>query len=91
LRENGISHRHTAVRSPTTTSKIERFYQSLRKEFLADRTFPSLSAAQAELDTWLANYNTARSHQALEMAVPGNGTREVPGERILTWPRSLRG
>jgi transposase InsO family protein len=40
-RENGISHRHTAVRSPTTTGKIERFHQSLRKEFLADRTFAS--------------------------------------------------
>jgi transposase InsO family protein len=49
-RENGISHRHTAVRSPTTTGKIERFHQSLRKEFLADRDFASLEAAQTELD-----------------------------------------
>jgi transposase InsO family protein len=32
LRENGISHRHTGVRSPTTTGKIERFHQSLRRE-----------------------------------------------------------
>ena len=39
-RENGIAHRHTAVRSPTTTGKIERFHQSLRREFLADRTSP---------------------------------------------------
>src|SRR5436190_24245104 len=49
-RENGISHRNTAPRSPTTTGKIERFHQSLRKEFLADRTFASLEAAQTELD-----------------------------------------
>src|SRR5207244_7641603 len=41
-RENGISHRHTAVRSPTTTGKIERFHQSLRKEFLAERSFSSM-------------------------------------------------
>lgn len=54
-RENGISHRHTAVRSPTTTGKIERFHQSLRKEFLADRAFPSLQAAQIELDAWVAD------------------------------------
>ena len=27
-RENGISHRHTAIRSPTTTGKIERFHQT---------------------------------------------------------------
>ena len=69
-RENGISHRHTGVRSPTTTGKIERFHQSLRREFLADRTFVSLEAAQAELDAWVADYNTARPHQALEMATP---------------------
>src|SRR5438034_5631951 len=49
-RENGISHRHTAPRSPTTTGKIERFHQSLRREFLADRTFPSLALTQAALD-----------------------------------------
>ncbi len=38
-RENGISYRHTAPRSPTTTGKIERFHQSLRREFLDGRTF----------------------------------------------------
>jgi len=69
-RENGISHRHTAVRSPTTTGKIERFHQSLRKEFLADRTFGSLEQAQTELDAWVAEYNTVRPHQALDMATP---------------------
>jgi transposase InsO family protein len=46
-RENGISHRHTGVRSPTTTGKIERFHQSLRKEFLQDRTFNTVEAALA--------------------------------------------
>ena len=77
-REHGISHRHTAVRSPTTTGKIERFHQSLRKEFLADRTFPSLQAAQAELDAWVTDYNTERPHQALEMATPAERFRLEP-------------
>ncbi len=69
-RENGIAHRHTAPRSPTTTGKIERFHQSIRREFLADRSFRSLEAAQAELDAWVTEYNTVRPHQALEMATP---------------------
>jgi transposase InsO family protein len=77
-RENGIAHRHTAVRSPTTTGKIERFHQSLRREFLADRTFASLQAAQAELDAWVGDYNTARPHQALEMATPAERFRLAP-------------
>ena len=78
LRENGISHRHTAVRSPTTTGKIERFHQSLRREFLADRTFASLEQAQAELDTWVTEYNTNRPHQALDMGTPAERFRLAP-------------
>ena len=78
LRENGISHRHTGVRSPTTTGKIERFHQSLRREFLADRTFPSMEVAQAALDAWVEDYNTARPHQALDMATPAERFRLRP-------------
>ena len=74
-RENGISHRLTAVRSPTTTGKIERFHQSLRKEFLVDRTFTSIVAAQQALDAWVADYNTERPHQALDMATPASRFR----------------
>jgi transposase InsO family protein len=77
-RENGISHRHTAVRSPTTTGKIERFHQSLRREFLADRTFASIEAAQQALDAWVQSYNTERPHQALEMATPADRFRLTP-------------
>jgi transposase InsO family protein len=77
-RENGIAHRHTAPRSPTTTGKVERFHQSLRKEFLADRTFASFEAAQAALDAWVTDYNTNRPHQALEMATPADRFRLAP-------------
>lgn len=77
-RENGISHRLTAVRSPTTTGKIERFHQSLRKEFLLDRTFASMGVAQTELDTWVADYNASRPHQALDMATPAERFRANP-------------
>ena len=74
-RENGISHRLTAPRSPTTTGKIERFHQSVRKELLADRSFESLEAAQASLDAWVTDYNVERPHQALEMATPADRFR----------------
>ena len=77
-RENGISHRHTAVRSPTTTGKIEWFHQTVRKEFLADRTFRSMRSAQRALDRWVHEYNTTRPHQALEMATPAQRFRLEP-------------
>jgi transposase InsO family protein len=76
-RENGIYHRHTAIKSPTTTGKIERFHQSVRKEFLADRTFSSLESAQRELDAWVEDYNTNRPHQALDMACPAERFRLI--------------
>jgi transposase InsO family protein len=80
-RENGIGHRLTAIRSPTTTGKIERFHQSLRKEFLADRTFPSVKAAQEALDAWVNDYNNERPHQALEMQTPATRFRSIPREK----------
>jgi transposase InsO family protein len=69
-RENGITHRLTAPRSPTTTGKIERFHRTLRVEFLAGRVFADLPAAQAELDAWVAAYNTERPHRGIGMATP---------------------
>jgi transposase InsO family protein len=69
-RENGITHRLTAVRSPTTTGKIERFHKSLRLELLASATFTDLDDAQHAFDTWVLDYNTARPHQGIGMATP---------------------
>jgi hypothetical protein len=69
-RENGIQHRLTAPRSPTTTGKIERFHRTLRVEFLAGRVFDGLAGAQAELDAWVVDYNTNRPHQGIAMKTP---------------------
>ena len=77
-REHGISHRLTGVRSPTTTGKIERFHQSLRREFLAGRSFTSAEEAQAAVEAFVADYNTKRPHQALEMATPAQRFRLRP-------------
>jgi transposase InsO family protein len=70
-RDNGITHRLTQPRSPTTTGKIERFHGSLRRELLNDAVpFADLAAAQAAIDGWVAEYNTTRPHQSLGMATP---------------------
>ncbi len=71
-RENGIEHLLTQPRSPTTTGKIERFHRALRAEFRTDRVFASIGIAQAELDEWVADYNTRRPHQGLDMATPAS-------------------
>jgi transposase InsO family protein len=62
-REQGISHRLTGIRAPTTTGKIERFHKTLRAELLTGRRFESLALAQQVLDAWVVDYNTQRPHQ----------------------------
>jgi hypothetical protein len=69
-RENGITHRLTEPRSPTTTGKVERFHRTLRAEFRTDRVFADLATAQAELDGWVAEYNHRRPHSAIGMTPP---------------------
>ncbi|MFE9620663.1 DDE-type integrase/transposase/recombinase [Streptomyces sp. NPDC006384] len=50
-RENGIAHRLTQPASPTTTGKVERFHQTLRRELLGEcGAFESVEQAQATLD-----------------------------------------
>jgi transposase InsO family protein len=85
-RRNGIAHRLTQPASPTTTGKIERFHQTLRRELLNDaRPFPSLLQAQAALDEWVREYNAERPHQALETRAP-----VTPAERFQPAPDEQR-
>jgi transposase InsO family protein len=79
-RDNGIIHRLTQPRHPATTGKIERFHGSLRRELLDDAVpFTGLAAAQAAVDAWREEYNTARPHQALGMASPAERFHSANG------------
>ncbi|MEU8202919.1 IS481 family transposase [Streptosporangium sp. NPDC049046] len=91
-RENAITHRLTRPHSPTTTGKVERFHQSLRRELLNDHgPFDSIEHAQQVLDAFVADYNTHRPHQALDMARPTDRFRPRSGERLpLRLPADLR-
>ena len=72
-RDNGITHRLTQPASPTTTGKVERFHQTLRREWLDHQEpFASVLAAQAALDTWITTYNVDRPHRSLDMDYPAN-------------------
>jgi transposase InsO family protein len=94
-RRNGIAHRLTLPRSPTTTGKIERFHQTLRRELLdGARPFVSLLAAQAALDDWMRDYNAQRPHQSLELrepVTPAERFQPVPAEQRALLPLWLPG
>ncbi|MFC3452708.1 IS481 family transposase [Amycolatopsis speibonae] len=82
-RENGITARLTKPRSPTTTGKIERWHQSLRRELLDNcGPFDSLQAAQSAIEAWVYAYNHDRPHQSLDMATPATLFR--PAQTLTT-------
>jgi Integrase core domain len=76
-------HRLTQPASPTTTGKVERFHLSLRRELLDDTVFADLAAAQAAVDAWVAEYNTTRPHQGLDMAFPADRFTAATGQQLI--------
>jgi len=72
-REHGITAKLTKPYSPTTTGKVERWHQTLRRELLdVAGPFADLPSAQAAITAWVHTYNHARPHQALGMATPAS-------------------
>nr|WP_269215356.1 IS481 family transposase [Micromonospora vinacea] len=90
-RENGIVHRLTQPATPTTTGKVERFHQSLRRELLDDvPVWPDIDTAQAAITVFRHEYNTDRPHQSLDMAFPASRFRPAePGVVPVKLPASV--
>jgi transposase InsO family protein len=90
-RENGIVHRLTQPATPTTTGKVERFHQTLRRELLDDvATWRDIEQVQAAIDAFRHEYNTDRPHQSLDMAFPADRFRPVgPSPVPVKLPASL--
>jgi transposase InsO family protein len=75
-RKNGIKQLLTKPYSPTTIGKVERWHQTLQRDFLDDAgPFASITEAQAAVDAWRAEYNNDRPHQSLDMATPASRFR----------------
>jgi len=75
LTDNGkqFTARLTKPYSPTTTGKIERWHQTLRRELLDPAVpFVDLPSSQAAISAWVHTYNHARPHQSLDMAIPAS-------------------
>lgn len=61
LNRRGIKHIRTAIHSPTTTGKIERFFQTLDKEFVF---------CNKDAECFRMRYNHFRPHTSLEKKTP---------------------
>ena len=64
-RRNGITHRLTQPRSPTTTGKIERFHRTLADGWAYKKLYRSEDTRRNALAGWLHQYNHHRPHSAV--------------------------
>lgn len=63
---NEVEHRRTKVRRPQTNGFVERFNRTVLDEFFREAFrstfYEAVAPLQADLDAWLATYNTTRPH-----------------------------
>ena len=72
LKQQGIQHVRSAPHHPMTLGKIERFWQTIWREFLEEAVFASFADACQRLDHWVAYYNHQRPHQGINGACPAD-------------------
>ena len=62
-----VDHSRTRTKRPQTNGICERFHKTLLDEFyrvaFRKKVYRSISELQADLDSWLADYNEHRPHQ----------------------------
>jgi len=67
LAVENIDHTRTKARSPQTNGICERFHKTTLAEFyqvaLRKKLYRSIEELQADLDAWMREYNTKRTHQ----------------------------
>jgi transposase InsO family protein len=75
----GVEHQRTRPYRPCTNGKVERFNQTLDREWAYATAYTSNQARLAALPGWLHAYNYHRPHTALSGRSPINLLNNVPG------------
>jgi transposase InsO family protein len=80
LKQQGIQHVRSAPHHPMTLGKIERFWQTLWREYLSEAVFASFADACRRLDHWIQYYNHQRPHQGIDGACPADRFYGMEGD-----------
>jgi transposase InsO family protein len=65
LAARGIRHLTTQPYRPRTNGKVERFHQTMAREWAHGRAYPSSAHRASLLKDWLTHYNHRRPHSAI--------------------------
>jgi transposase InsO family protein len=72
LKKQGIHHAVARAHHPETVGKCERFWETLKSEFLARVELDDLPDARARIAHFVAHYNFFRPHQGIGGLVPAD-------------------
>src|SRR3954453_17385991 len=78
LTERGIQHRRIPPRTPKRNGKVERYQQTLAREWAYGQRYRSSDARAAALPIWLEHYNIHRNHSSLSNRPPISRVRNDP-------------
>ena len=79
LRARAIDHLRTRPYTPRTNGKVERYQQTLQREWAYALEYASSHARRASLPHWVGHYNERRTHSALGNRPPIDRVRKVTG------------
>jgi len=79
LHRRAISHLRTRPYTPRTNGKVERYQQTLQREWAYALQYASSDARRASLPHWVRHYNEQRTHSALDNQPPIDRVRKVTG------------
>jgi transposase InsO family protein len=79
LRRRAIRHIRTRPYTPRTNGKVERFHQTLMREWAYALEYASSESRREALPHWVNHYNERRTHTALGNRPPRHRVRDVLG------------
>jgi transposase len=78
LARHGIQHRRIPPRTPKRNGKIERYQQTLAREWAYGQRYRSSNARATALPIWVNHYNTTRNHSEIGDRPPISRVRNQP-------------
>ena len=79
LARHGIRHLTTEPYRPRTNGKVERFHQTMEREWAKGRRYRNSTARNRALPHWLEHYNERRPHSSLGGKAPISRVHNVCG------------
>jgi transposase InsO family protein len=80
LADRRIRHLLIEPRRPQTNGKVERYQQTLKREWGLGQTYRTSEHRAQALSHWLRHYNEQRRHSAIGNRPPITRVRNVPGQ-----------